>query len=175
MELGGRGTLALTAFLAVYREGAETALMYQALIGGQNHARPGLIGLAAGLGVGLLLLAAIALVIRATSVRLPLRAFFKVTGMVLFTMAVVFSGNGIFELQQSGLLKVTPLSWLGRGVPELGLHPNVQALSVQALLLAGAALALILLLVDAGTTKPRSRAVADESQVGSEPRAEIRV
>ena len=34
----------------------------------------------------------------------------------------------------------------------LGLYPNVQTLSVQGLLLAGAALALVLLLVDAGTT-----------------------
>ena len=46
----GRGTLALTAFLAVYREGAETALMYQAMIGGQGQSRAGLLGLAAGLG-----------------------------------------------------------------------------------------------------------------------------
>src|SRR5262249_60288762 len=83
----------------------------------------------------------------ARSVRLPVRAFFQVTGFVLFAMAVVFAGNGVFELQSSGLLKVTPLSWLGSGVPALGLHPNVQALSVQGLLVAGAALALVLLAV----------------------------
>src|SRR5262249_50329702 len=88
-ELGGLGTLALPAFLAVYREGAETALMYQAMIGGQGQTRGGLLGLAAGLGVGLVLLALIAAVIRAGSVRLPLRAFFKFTGLVLFAMAVV--------------------------------------------------------------------------------------
>src|SRR5262249_3136754 len=41
-ELGGLGTLALTAFLAVYREGAETALMYQAMIGAQGHSPSGL-------------------------------------------------------------------------------------------------------------------------------------
>jgi high-affinity iron transporter len=175
MEPGGRGTLALTAFLAVYREGAETALMYQALIGGQDHSRPGLIGLAAGLGVGLVLLAAIALLIRATSVRLPLRAFFQVTGLVLFLMAVVFSGNGIFELQQSGLLRVTPLAWLGRGVPELGLHPNVQALSAQALLLAGAALALLLLLAEGSKSRPSRRDPADESPMGSAPKAGVGV
>jgi high-affinity iron transporter len=146
-ETGGYGTLALTAFLAVYREGAETALMYQAMIGSQGGARAGLLGLAAGLGVGLVVLAAVAVAIRATSVRLPLRAFFQVTGFVLFAMAVVFAGNGVFELQSSGLLKVTPLPWLGSGVPALGLHPNVQALSVQGLLVAGAALALALLAI----------------------------
>ena len=44
VELGGRGTLALTAFLAVYREGAETALMYQAMLGSQGQSRAGLVG-----------------------------------------------------------------------------------------------------------------------------------
>jgi high-affinity iron transporter len=171
-ELGGLGTLALTAFLAVYREGAETALMYQAMIGGQGHSREGLMGLAAGLGVGLVLLAGIALAIRASSVRLPLRAFFKLTGLVLFAMAVVFAGNGIFELQVAGLLKTTPLVWLGPGIPVLGLHPTLQTLSVQALLLAGAALALTLMLTTA--EGPTARAVK-EPKVGPAPPAGVGV
>jgi high-affinity iron transporter len=152
LELGGRGALALTAFLAVYREGAETALMYQAMLGSQGQSRAGLLGLAAGLVVGLLVLAAVALVVRATSIRLPLRAFFQFSGAVLFGMAVVFAGNAIFELQQCGLLKTTHLSgpgdWLGPGIPMLGLYPNVQTLSIQALLLAGAVLAMLLMLTD---------------------------
>ena len=37
LEWGGGATLAVTAFLAVYREGAETSLMYQALLGSQGH------------------------------------------------------------------------------------------------------------------------------------------
>ena len=150
----GRFVLLATAFLAVYREGAETALMYQAMIGTQAGARAGLTGLAAGLGVGLVILAAVAYIIRATSVRLPLRAFFQVSGALLFAMAVVFAGNGVFELQSSGLLKVTPVDWLGTGLPLLGLHPNVQALSVQALLLAGAGLAGLVLL---GGDRPDAR------------------
>jgi high-affinity iron transporter len=152
VELGGRGTLALTAFLAVYREGAETALMYQALLGAQGQSRAGLLGLAAGLATGILALVVVALLVRATSMRLPLRAFFQVSGAVLFGMAVVFAGNAIFELQQYGLLKTTTLSgpygWLGRGIPLLGLYPNLQTLSVQGLLLAGAILALVVMLTD---------------------------
>jgi high-affinity iron transporter len=141
---GGAGGFAFmaTAFLAVYREGAETALMYQAMIGTQAGSRAGLSGLAAGLCVGLVLLAAVAYLVRATSVRLPLRAFFQVTGGVLFAMAVVFAGNGVFALQESGLIKTTTVFWLGRGLPVLGVHPSLQVLSVQGLLLAGAALAL---------------------------------
>ena len=60
LEWGGGGTLAVTAFLAVYREGAETALMYQALLGSQGTTRAGLLGLAAGLVLGLAILAVVA-------------------------------------------------------------------------------------------------------------------
>lgn len=144
-ELGGYTTLGLTAFLAVYREGAETALLYQALIAGQSGAREGLMGLAAGVAVGLVLLAGIYVLIRRTSVKLPLRSFFQVTGLLLFAMAVVFAGNGVFELQQARVIRSTPVSWFSGGVPLLGIYPNVQALGVQALLLVAAALAWVML------------------------------
>ncbi len=126
------------------------------------------VGLAAGLGVGLVLLAGIALVIRAGSVRLPIRAFFKLTGFLLFAMAVVFAGNGINELQVAGILKTTPMHWLGQGVPILGLHPTVQTLSVQALLLCGAILALVVMLTGETATAAVGRAAnAKESAMGS--------
>jgi high-affinity iron transporter len=140
LEWGGGGTLAVTAFLAVYREGAETALMYQALLGSQGTTRPGLLGLAAGLVLGLAILAVIAAVVRATSVRLPLGVFFKLSGLCLFALAVIFAGNGVFELQNAGILLTTPLAWLGGGFPLAGLYPNVQVVSVQGLLMAGALL-----------------------------------
>jgi high-affinity iron transporter len=145
LEWGGGGTLAVTAFLAVYREGAETSLMYQALLGSQGTTRAGLLGLIAGLFVGLMVLAVVAAVVRATSVRLPLRGFFQLSGLCLFALAVVFAGNGVFELQNSGILRTTPLAWLGGGIPLAGLYPNVQVVSVQAILLAGAVLSWMLL------------------------------
>jgi high-affinity iron transporter len=145
LELSGRGTLALTAFLAVYREGAETSLMYQALLGSEGRTRPGFLGLAAGLTVGLVLLALIAVLIRATTVRLPLRTFFKVSGLFLFALAIVFAGNGVFELQNAGILLTTNLAWMGSGLPWAGLYPNLQVISVQGLLLAGAILGWLLM------------------------------
>ncbi len=151
---GGFGTLGLTAFLAVYREGAETALMYQAMIGGQAGSRAGLAGIVAGLLVGIVGLAAIYRLIRSTSGKLPIRTFFKVTGLVLFGMAVVFAGNGVFELQMAGVLRSTPVNWLGRGVSWLGLYPNLQVLWVQGLLLAGALVAVVMLLTDPGAPAP---------------------
>jgi high-affinity iron transporter len=141
LELGGQGTLALTSFLAVYREGAETALMYQALLGSEGQTTSGLIGLASGLVLGVALLAVIAVLIRATSVRLPLHLFFKFSGAFLFALAIVFAGNGVFELQNAGILITTNLTWMGHGLPWAGLYPNLQVISVQGLLLAGAILA----------------------------------
>jgi high-affinity iron transporter len=141
LKLGGRWTLAVTAFLAVYREGAETSLMYQALLGSEGRTQSGLLGITAGLAVGLVLLAVIALIIRATSVKLPMNLFFKFSGIFLFALAVVFAGNGVFELQNAGILITTNLGWMGRGLPWAGLYPNLQVVSIQGLLLAGAVLA----------------------------------
>jgi high-affinity iron transporter len=145
LEWGGGGTLAVTAFLAVYREGAETSLMYQALLGSQGTTRAGLFGLAAGFVLGLMILAVIAVLVRATSVRLPLRAFFQLSGLCLFALAVIFAGSGVFELQNAGILRTTPLAWLGGGFPLAGLYPNLQVVSVQGLLLAGAVLSWLLI------------------------------
>jgi high-affinity iron transporter len=145
VELGGQGTLALTAFLAVYREGAETSLMYQALLGSEGRTQAGLLGLAAGGALGLALLAVIAVVIRATSVRLPLHLFFKFSGAFLFALAIVFAGDGVFELQNAGFLLTTNLAWMGHGLPWAGLHPSLQVVSVQGLLLAGAVLSWVVI------------------------------
>ena len=144
LELGGQGTLALTAFLAVYREGAETSLLYQALLGSEGRTRAGLLGLVAGVALGGLLLAIIAGVVKATSVRLPMQLFFKLSGVFLFVLAIVFAGNGVFELQNSGVLITTNISWMGRGLPWAGLFPNLQVLTVQCLLLFGAVTAWLL-------------------------------
>ena len=103
-----------------------------------------------------MILAAVAVLIRRSSVKLPLRPFFQVTGFLLFAMAVVFAGNGVFELQGAGYLKTTPVDWLGSGLPALGLHPTTQALSIQGLLLAGGVLAFVL----PGSTGPASKSPA---------------
>ena len=73
--------------------------------------------------------------------RLPFRTFFQLSGMFLFALAIIFAGNGVFELQNAGILLTTHLNWLGNGVPIAGFYPNLQVVSVQGLLLAGALLA----------------------------------
>jgi high-affinity iron transporter len=163
LELGGQGTLAVTAFLAVYREGAETSLMFQALLGSEGRTQGGFLGVIAGLALGLVLLAVIAYIIRATSVRLPMHVFFKFSGLFLFALAIVFAGNGVFELQNAGILLTTNVAWLGHGLPWAGLYPNLQVISVQGLLLAGAVLAWVVIpraSLQAGTTAGSSIGLA---------------
>jgi high-affinity iron transporter len=161
LELGGKSALALTAFLAVYREGAETALLYQALLGSEGKSQAGFAGVVVGLLAGLALLIVIAAIIRVTTVRLPMRTFFQLSGLFLLALSVVFAGNGVFELQNAGVLHITSLHWMGQGLPSFGVYPNVQVLSVQLLLLGGAVLAWLLLPREAGSQRA---AVASDAQ-----------
>ncbi|MDQ1258565.1 MAG: high-affinity iron transporter, partial [Pseudomonadota bacterium] len=116
LSRGSTLALGAAAFLAVYREGAETVLFYHALHAAQpTHTS----AIAAGLGAGVVALAGVYVLYRHTAVQLPLRTFFGVTAALLYTMAVVFLGQAIVELQAAGWLYSTALagiptvSWLG--------------------------------------------------------------
>jgi high-affinity iron transporter len=116
--IGRRSLFALgfVAFLAVFREGAETILFYQALIGGSSGQ---LDAVWTGMAMAAVALAILFALVRVASVRLPLGPFFGVTTVFLFGMAFVFVGQGILELQVSGLIHTNRLegwpmiSWLG--------------------------------------------------------------
>jgi len=127
---GGGTALAFVAFLAVYREGAETALFYQALFGeGSKLLVPLLLGIVAGA----LILALIFTLFYRYGVRIPLRPFFAVTSVLLYYMAFVFMGKGIRELQEVNAAPMTVL----RGFPHLdamGIYPTVETLLGQLLL-----------------------------------------
>ncbi|MDR1214419.1 MAG: FTR1 family iron permease [Propionibacteriaceae bacterium] len=125
-------SLAFVAFLAVFREGAEVILLYQALRAGADGATG---GIWLGLGVGLVGLVGVYLAMRYLSVRLPLRPFFLATSLLLALLALSFAGSGVKELQEGDVIPMTPLP----GFPSidlLGLYPTVQTLSAQGLVLA---------------------------------------
>ena len=128
---GSLFALGFAAFLAVYREGAETVLFYHALAGqaeGQQAAL--LLGfVAASLG-----LFVIYWLMKTASLKLPLGLFFSVTAALLYYLAVTFAGNGILELQEAGWVGITPVNWLPR-IGWLGLHPTLETFAAQLLLL----------------------------------------
>jgi high-affinity iron transporter len=129
--LGSRGALAIAgvAFLAVYREGVETVLFYAALTG-TAHDAAGMGAVIAGLGVGTLALVGLYLSMQRWGVRIPLRPFFAVTGMLLTVMSVSFAGQGVAELQGIGWVPATPVRL--PALPALGVFPTVQTLGIQA-------------------------------------------
>lgn len=128
---GSMAALAFAAFLAVFREGAETVLFYNALAAGH----PGQAGaIAAGIAVASALLFGLYAAMRTASVRLPFGLFFGATAALLYALAIVFAGQGVLELQGAGLLRATPLD----GVPTiawLGIFPSREGLLAQGLLL----------------------------------------
>lgn len=130
LEHGGGKALALVAFLAVYREGAETALFYQALFNeGPNVG----LELVLGIIVGFALLAVIFTLFYRYGVRIPMRPFFTVTSILLYFMAFVFMGKGIRELQEGNIMPITVIPG-GPHVDALGIYPSVETLTAQGIL-----------------------------------------
>lgn len=138
LTTGSLGTLAFTSFLAVFREGAETILFYQALLasGGRHH----VMSVIAGMGLAALCLTVIFAATRWLGLKLPLRPFFRITGAFLYALAFVFTGRAIVELQAGGLVSTTAAPAFP-AVPSLGVFPYVEPLAAQGLLLLAAAAA----------------------------------
>ncbi|HEX6575086.1 MAG TPA: FTR1 family protein [Gemmatimonadaceae bacterium] len=131
LDHGGGKALTLVAFLAVFREGAETALFYQALFNESNVAMPLILGIVAGFAV----LAVIFTLFYRFGVKIPMRPFFTVTSVLLYYMAFVFIGKGIRELQEGNVIGITVLKG-APSVPSLGIFPSAETLIAQGILLA---------------------------------------
>jgi high-affinity iron transporter len=134
--------LAGLAFLAVYREAAETILFTQALLLESGaHRQQVWSGAAAGLGAVVIAAAAMS----RTVVRLPIGPFFAVSGGLLCALAIAFAGSGMYELVAAGYLSPRPVPF--PEVPWMGIHPDLTGLLVQlviVLVIAGAGIATLL-------------------------------
>jgi high-affinity iron transporter len=128
---GSGAGLAAAAFLAVYREGFETVLFYQALAAGVPA---GDVMLPAGFVAGSLALGVLYVLFRRVGVKIPLQQFFIATGAFLYLMAFVFAGKGIHELQEAALVSFTPVAWMPH-VEALGIFPSRETLAAQGVFL----------------------------------------
>jgi len=131
--------LALLAFLAVFREGAETTVFYLGMAP-SIALRDLLLGL--GLGVGMLSVAAVLMLI--VGVRLPLRPFFQIAGLLVYYLGFKFVGTGIHALQVAGVLPSSGIPALPT-VPFFGSYPTWETTLPQLALLLGALLAFLYL------------------------------
>ena len=96
--------LAVLAFVAVLREGVETALFIfaaakgTAVEGEQGQVAAQLIGAAIGLAVAI----ALGVLIYRGGIKMNLRSFFRVTGTILVVVAAGLFAYGLHELQEAG-------------------------------------------------------------------------
>ena len=130
LDQGGGKALALVAFLAVFREGAETALFYQALFSEGNVAIP----LSLGIAAGFVALAIVFTLFYRFGVKIPMRPFFTVTSILLYYMAFVFAGKGIRELQEGNVIPITVVPSMP-SVPSMGIFPSLETTIAQGVLL----------------------------------------
>ncbi len=119
--------LALVSFLAVFREGAETVLFYQAMFNDVSSDRYGLVAL--GMAAAVVLLAVGFVLVRYGSVKLPLKWFFNVTGVFIFYMAFSMSGKAFLEFREAGWFEDSMVNF--PTIPWLGIYPVLPGLLLQ--------------------------------------------
>lgn len=127
-------TLWITVFLAVFREGAETVLFYQALLFDASTSAD-FSAIFAGLGVAMIVLIALYFLLKAGAVRIPIKLFFKVTSYVIFYMCFVFTGKGIAELIEGKIITPTLITQEFKPITWLGVYPYYETLIPQFLVL----------------------------------------
>lgn len=128
--------LAFTAFLAVYREGAEVVLFFQPMLSDGKNINMVWLGLAVG-GIALV---GVYIAIHVMSVRFPLKPFFIGTSILMFIMSISFLGGGIKELIEGDVLTMHSPAWVS-WIPAnpvlevLGIYPCVETIVPQLILL----------------------------------------
>ncbi len=130
-----KAALFTLAFLVVFREGFETVLFYEALLV-RAQATATVSAVWSGFLVGTVLLVVMGFLLFRYGVRIPVRPFFAVTGVLLYLLAFKFAGGGVRELQEAGWVGVTAapipnVAWLRDW---FAIYPFVEPLAAQALL-----------------------------------------
>ncbi len=131
MEGGTLWVLGSVAFLAVYREMFETVLFYQAMWVQIDYGSEQAFFL--GIVAAIVLLVVAAYLIFKAGTRLPIKQFFQINAVLLFLLAVVFSGQGIAALQEAGIIGTVVINF--PRIEILGVYPTVQSIGLQLLVL----------------------------------------
>jgi high-affinity iron transporter len=130
LERRSRIVLASMAFLAVYREAAETILFTQALLmEAVGSAAQVWMGAAAGLAA----VTVMALLMRRAVMALPIGPFFAVSSVLLCLLAVSFAGSGLYKLISAGYVTPRPVPF--PELPWIGVHPDLSVLALQSTIL----------------------------------------
>jgi high-affinity iron transporter len=125
-------------FTAVYREGFETVLFYQAL---SLFAEGLTLWVWLGVAAAVVALGGVGYAILGLGKKLPLKPMLITGASILLLLSVAFTGNAVRSLQSADVITATPVhgGWarLPVFVAELtGIHPTTQGLIAQGVLLA---------------------------------------
>ena len=155
LGLGMIASLAMLSFLAVFREGAETVIFYESIYSMSQDAHGMWVG---GLAAAAVLIV-IFLILRFTSVKIPIGPFFLVTSIVMAVLVVIFAGGGIHALIEGDLIEGTYLSTVPTN-DWIGLYPYVETITAQVI----AAIAVVVLFVVGFIKKHRMKLAAQAEQ-----------
>jgi high-affinity iron transporter len=136
MAAGTTAAFAGLGFTAVFREGFETVLFYQALA---LFAEGLILWVVLGAVAAAIALGGVGYAILGLGKRLPLKPMLVTGAGILLLLSVAFVGNAVRSLQSADYLAATPVDCprLPVFLAELtGIHPTSQGLIVQAALLA---------------------------------------
>ena len=144
---GSTTTLWWTVFLAVFREGAETVLFYQALIFGAKDSA-GYSMIAAGFVIGLVVLLIVYFLFKIFAVKIPIKPFFIFTSAIIFYMSIVFVGKGVGELVEGKIFIPTIIN--GLSFPDwmrdwLGLQPYYESLVPQVIMVLALVIGIVIM------------------------------
>jgi high-affinity iron transporter len=101
VSVGSTAALALVGFTAVYREGFETALFYQALASFGPGLGPWIL---AGLATGIVALAIVSWFIFRLGRRVPVKTFLSIAVVLLMVTSIAFLGNAVHSLQEADVI-----------------------------------------------------------------------
>lgn len=155
LGLGMIASLAMLSFLAVFREGAETVIFYESIYSMSQDAHGMWVG---GLAAAAVLIV-IFLILRFTSVKIPIGPFFLVTSILMAALVVIFAGGGIHALIEGDLIEGTYLSTVPTN-DWIGLYPYVETITAQVI----AAIAVVALFVVGFIKKHRMKLAAQAEQ-----------
>ena len=148
-------SLAMLSFLAVFREGAETVIFYQSIYSMSQDSQGMWIG---GIAAAVVLVI-IFLIIRFTSVKIPIGPFFLVTSILMAVLVVIFAGGGVHALIEGDLVAGTYLTGVTTN-DWLGFYPYVETIVAQAI----AAVAVIVLFAVGFAKDRRNRKTVDAGE-----------
>jgi high-affinity iron transporter len=135
---GGAAAFAALGFTAVYREGFETVLFYQALT---LYAEGLMLWVALGAATATAALAGLGYAVFVLGRKLPIKPMLVAGASILLLLSVAFLGNAVRSLQSIDVIGATPIDdgWarLPIFLAEMtGVHPTVQGVAAQLTLLA---------------------------------------